>query len=151
MQVLNMGMNEVKKCIETIMTEMSLERYIPDHLIGIQLGGLCPALMISKKLREPHIHTVEMGAMGEPIFKEDSFEGIVKAREILLIDDICDSGKTLQKTYDHFKHYYPEYRISTAALVYKIHTAQFAPDYCGLASESNAWVQFPWEWNDETY
>ena len=40
MQVLNMGMNEVKKCIESIMTEMSLERYIPDHLIGIQLGGI---------------------------------------------------------------------------------------------------------------
>ena len=136
MQVLNMGMNEVKKCIETIMTEMSLERYIPDHLVGIQLGGLCPALMISKKLREPHIHTVEMGAMDEPIFKEDSFEGIVKAREILLIDDICDTGKTLNES-PGWMH---------AVLHYKP-TAKFTP-LCWGKEIGKEWIVYPWERED---
>ena len=55
--------------------------------------------------------------------------------EVLIVDDICDSGKTLQR--------YKEYQ--TAVLHHKPHTANCTPDIYAVLHNSNAWIIYPWE------
>ncbi len=143
MQITKLTMEDIKNQIEMIQAEMIYTNFNPDLICGIQLGGLVPALMLAKKFHYPHIGTIELGAMGKPIYKKQ------KGERILIIDDIADSGQTFLNTVNEFQLMYPEAEIKTAALVYKVHTSKWNPDYKGVTTNSNAWIQYPWEWNDE--
>ena len=55
----------------------------------------------------------------------------------MVIDDICDSGKTLQHL---------EYK--TAVLHYKPHTSIIEPTFYACKFESDDWIVYPWENKD---
>lgn len=61
--------------------------------------------------------------------------------EILVVDDISDTGKTLIK-FRHIKH------CLTATLTVKDWT-KFPPDYHVREYLSNQWISFPWEPKDK--
>ena len=60
------------------------------------------------------------------------------AWQVLIVDDICDSGKTLQE--------YKEY--TTAVLHHKPHTSCFTPTIYANLHEGDEWVIYPWERDD---
>ena len=78
---------------------MALENYYPKIVVGIKRGGLVPAVALSHKLRVP-CEVLDWQT-------RDGFDQIVsdKIRElyekhtsnILVVDDIVDSGKTLKE------------------------------------------------------
>lgn len=61
---------------------------------------------------------------------------------ILIVDDIVDSGRTLQKIVAHLALRYPQAAIKTAALFYKP-TALVMPDF--TCNEATEWIDFFWE------
>ena len=86
--------------------------------------------MVSHKLGIPFINSNEL----DPItwWKK-------KNNSILVIDDICDSGETLQ-------YYQPYY--TTATLHYKPQVSSITPHiYCKAVVEDE-WVVYPWERED---
>tara|TARA_B100001564_G_C20213952_1_gene478608 strand:- start:45 stop:449 length:405 start_codon:yes stop_codon:yes gene_type:complete len=85
---------------------------------GLSRGGLIPAVMVSHKLDIP--------------YTEDPTD------ETLIIDDICDSGKTLQT----WKGY------TTAVLHYKPHTSCYEPTIYSEKHTSDDWIIYPWEMKD---
>jgi hypoxanthine phosphoribosyltransferase len=83
---------------------------------GLERGGLIPAVMISHKLNIPYVYTIEPTT--------------------LVIDDICDSGKTLNQLITPL----------TAVLHYKP-TANHTPIF--FAQEvGDEWIVYPWERKD---
>lgn len=110
----NMNWKDLEKKIDLIVKQ------IPEHVkavYGIPRGGLMPAVMISHRT-------------GLPLYSSLGTKGF---KEILIIDDIFDSGKTMQKYID--KGY------TCATLVTK---NPFKVIY-GKRIAENVWVQFPWE------
>jgi hypoxanthine phosphoribosyltransferase len=89
-----------------------------DSVHGIPRGGLIPAVLISHKLGLPYV-----GAVGP---------------NTLVIDDICDSGVTLDKGPG----------VYTAVLHYKPHTSCFKPTIWSETHEGDEWVIYPWETKD---
>jgi hypoxanthine phosphoribosyltransferase len=80
---------------------------------GLQRGGLIPAVMISHKLNLPYVHSVHPNT--------------------LVVDDICDTGKTLGTILE----------APTAVLHYKL-TASTQPTF--YAKEvGEEWIVYPWE------
>jgi hypoxanthine phosphoribosyltransferase len=59
-----------------------------------------------------------------------------RRRKILLIDDIADSGRTLQE---------PSYFGFLTATLVKRYTSTFTPDYIGCTIYNDNWIVFPWE------
>ena len=59
---------------------------------------------------------------------------------ILIVDDICDSGKTLKR----FKF---ENNVYTATLHYKT-TAEYEPHFWWRIAAQNEWLYYPWENKD---
>jgi hypoxanthine phosphoribosyltransferase len=59
---------------------------------------------------------------------------------ILIVDDICDTGKTLKP----FKY---ESNVYTATLHYKT-LAIIEPDFWWKLAPSNEWIVYPWERED---
>jgi hypoxanthine phosphoribosyltransferase len=83
---------------------------------GMERGGLIPAVMISHKLNIPYVTRIN--------------------GHTLIVDDICDTGKTLKKSVGQY----------TATLHYK-KTAIFTPDF--YAKEvGTEWLVYPWERSD---
>ena len=93
---------------------------------GLSRGGLIPAVMLSHKLNIPYHLDIDSYYVGE---------------DYLYVDDICDSGKTLEDiTSDQFK--------STAVLHYKPHTSRIEPTFYSIIWGSDTWIVYPWEAKD---
>ena len=85
----------------------------PFYLYGVPRGGLIPATWLSHKtgLKYQQINSAQISQMAD-------------LSHILIIDDICDSGETIQKIKENFP------KCQTATLYYK-KTAIVKPDIYG--------------------
>ena len=124
---------------DSVVKQMNEKERQPDEEFGGQLGGLVPATLIAKRLNHPSISAFEIDNLGIPVYKKFT------AESILIVDDIIDSGETMNTLHEYFQYHYPEVDIRTAGLIYKSHTSTHKPDYYGMETESNDWVVFPWE------
>ena len=119
--------------------QMHMKEWHPDEIFGIQLGGIVPAVLVAKALNHETISAFEIDNLGIPVYKKFT------AESILIVDDIIDSGETMNTLHEYYQYHYPEVDIRTAGLIYKSHTSTHKPNYFGLETESNDWVVFPWE------
>ena len=92
---------------------------------GLPRGGLIPAVMLSHKMSIPFVSQANISQING---------------NILVVDDICDSGKTLKR----FKF---EDNIYTATLHYKT-TAEYEPHFWWRLAPLNEWIVYPWERED---
>jgi hypothetical protein len=128
----------------------------PQILVAISRGGLVPAVMLSHLLdvRDLRVltisHTVDdqvyAAKTGTPRVRRPETLGAIDGTDVLVVDDIVGSGKTLSIARTELATHHPG-RIRTMAL-----TANAAkwppsqpgrPDYIGMLIHS--WVAFPWE------
>ena len=93
-----------------------------NYIHGIARGGLIPAVMLSHKLNIPYVDSIIN----------------LNPNEVLVVDDIADSGKTLKA--------WSDYR--TAVLHYKPHTSLVEPTIWSGIHETDDWVIYPWERKD---
>lgn len=64
-----------------------------------------------------------------------------KAKRVLVVDDIVDSGDTMQEVLHILQKSYPDTTFKSAALFYK-KSAKIAPDW--YVKEATTWVDFFW-------
>jgi hypoxanthine phosphoribosyltransferase len=114
--ILNWG--DIDFLIKEIVYKILLETPTVDSVHGITRGGLIPATMISHQTGLPYVNVI--------------------GPNTLVIDDIADSGKTLEKSPG----------VYTAVLLYKPHTSTFKPNIWGNEHEGDQFIYFPWERED---
>ena len=110
------SIGEVKNAVQEILRQMHLDNFRPDYVVGITRGGLLPAVMISHYLKVP-MHSLDIslrdnvqqgpesncwmsvdafGALSsEEIAITKSRWDVAKRKKILIVEDINDSGATL--------------------------------------------------------
>lgn len=101
------------------------------YISGIPRGGLIPAIMLSHKLNVTYIPFDHAKKYGRHDLR-------FKNEDILLVDDICDSGVTM-------KDYAPRFITATLCMRY---ISETIPEYYGEKIEDDRWLVFPWERND---
>ena len=90
---------KVEGMIHDIIRQMNNDNWMPDYVVGITRGGLVPALKISHYLGLP-METLKIslrdgsddGCESNCWMAEDAYDG----KHILVVDDINDSGATLE-------------------------------------------------------
>ncbi len=85
---------------------------------GIARGGLIPAVMLSHKLGIPYTNLINP--------------------DTLVVDDICDSGKTIKDAPG----------LYTATLHYKSSAIVKPSVYASLLVNESQWIVYPWENED---
>lgn len=129
------------------------ERAVPfDIIIGISRGGWVPARILSDILGNDEIDTVRVKfyesvdkTAKEPVILL-STQIDIKGKDILLVDDIADTGESLIATIEHLKEKNAK-SIFVATLVKKPQS-KVTPDL--FVRETPNWVIFPWEINETT-
>ena len=131
----------VYNCMHKIIRDINLFGFKPDLIVGIQRGGLIPAVHLS------HYYDVPMQTI-EISFRDSSniveFQKKIPTNlKTLVIDDINDSGKT----FNYLKEKNKEHsQIQFCSVVDNINSS-FQTNFCGLeiAKKEEQWVVFPWE------
>jgi hypoxanthine phosphoribosyltransferase len=93
-------------------------------VMGVPRGGIIPAELLARRLSLP---TVDIPL--EPV------DGL----KFILIDDICDSGKTLKFLSEDNGN-----GFITASLFWR-HSSSFTPDFFGKVITHDKWLTFPRE------
>ena len=169
---------QVRAWIHSIAREMYIDRWRPDYIVGINRGGLVPAAMLSHFLDVP-MHTLDVSFRDSSIgpesnlwMAEDAFgyipvdmqQGIDKRsdatykKNILIVDDINDTGRTLQWIKDDWQSsclpndtdwkYVWNSNVRFAVMINNNDSKFNDVDYTGLEInklETPVWCVFPWE------
>ena len=140
--------NDVEKLSQTIacMEEVSTPhlRWQPNTVVSIARGGLVPGVYLSHSLNiknVPIVWQTRDGCTKEPI--PDTL--LSKGCQLLIVDDINDSGDTLKYIEDNFGR--PNEKIKFAVLINN-KPSKASVDYFGYEinkEEVPAWIVFPWE------
>jgi xanthine phosphoribosyltransferase len=167
----------VKSWLHDIIRAMNADNWKPDYIVGLTRGGLAPALMLSHYLDVP-MHTLKVslrddvdGPESNLWMAEDAFGYVPEhdkiladfdyslvAKKILIVDDINDTGATLNwiqqdwrdscmPMHDRWEDVWGN-NVRTAVMINNEASEFSDVDYVGLninKFEEPIWCVFPWE------
>tara|TARA_B100001989_G_scaffold157399_1_gene112687 strand:+ start:73 stop:609 length:537 start_codon:yes stop_codon:yes gene_type:complete len=152
---------EYTKIVEKLAIQIH-DNYKPTVLVGIMRGAAPIIDILSRILKLPIAYIVIQSYSGKGL--EDQQGQLMFAREIsslaknedfkkvLLIDDLSDTGLTLNKSIEWLKNYGPtkDYirQVKTACL-WKKKSSSFEPDFCSVRLDSDPWIVQPTEHYEE--
>ncbi len=120
--------------------------YAPDALVSVARGGMMLGQFISYGLDLRNIHSVRVEAYdGEERRERATVLGhcdLSGAQRVLIVDDIVDSGMTLEALLESLRNAYPQAEFRTAAIFHKP-SASLQPDFS--VREATEWIDFFWE------
>tara|TARA_B100000965_G_scaffold337545_1_gene304395 strand:+ start:2052 stop:2585 length:534 start_codon:yes stop_codon:yes gene_type:complete len=138
------------------------QNYKPTVLVGIMRGAAPIIDILSRILKLPTAYIVIQSysgsgienKQGELIFARDisSIASNSDYERVLLVDDLSDTGLTLNKSIEWLKQYEPVKNyikeIKTACL-WKKKSSSFTPDFCPVRLNSDPWIIQPTEHYEE--
>jgi hypoxanthine phosphoribosyltransferase len=153
--------NDVERMVTQIITEMYNDNYRPDYIVGLTRGGLVPAIMMSNRTGIP-MYTLDVRLRdrdGLQIKTEsnewmptDAFNG----KNILILDDINDSGATFNWITNDWASKYPDadiQKIWDNNVRFAVLTENMASEFGNVRyqahevnkAEEDVWLVYPWE------
>jgi hypoxanthine phosphoribosyltransferase len=126
----------------------------PDVVVALARGGwfagrcCCDFLglddLTSLKI-EHYVGTAKK--TGEPVVRYPMPEGSVEGKDVLVVDDIADTGGSLTRATEYVKDREPQ-AIRTATLQL-LGTSEFEPDFVGERLDRWAWIVYPWNFVED--
>jgi hypoxanthine phosphoribosyltransferase len=157
---------------QAICRQIDRDQWCPDYVVGLTRGGLAPAVLISQYLSVP-MHTLKVSLrddaftesncwMAEDAFGYETHDPMISSsgrKNILIVDDINDSGATLNwirqdwqsSCLPHSEDWNDVWghNVKFAVLVNNEASGSWRePDFVGRSInklEKDVWVDFPWE------
>ena len=129
---------QISNYIKNSLTEL-------DYLVSIQRGGALMSLMLSDLISLP-IATLTISSykdgqkVNQPILTQRISTDLAN-KNILLLDEISDTGSTLKQAVKHLATVHPK-SIHTATMFTKSHS-EFIPDF--YIENEDRWIVFPYE------
>lgn len=170
MKYRNVAWREIDACVATVGRAIRAARFRPDCIVAILKGGMVPARLLSDFFGSIEIYPIRVqayaGTRKLARVRLEPFRYPIGRKRVLLVDDIQDSGQTLQKVIRHLQRRCPR-ALRTATLFYK-HNALYpgfahelrraspatlfdkrqvlhSPDFHARTVAPDVWVVFPWE------
>ncbi|MGI0054055.1 MAG: phosphoribosyltransferase [Thermoplasmata archaeon] len=127
----------------------------PEALVALTRGGWVPARLLADRLGVHRLlplrvrHWGVTATMSGRAELTDDFPGSVAGERILIVDDICDTGESLELARAHVAARGPA-QLETATFLHiadsKLQPTHFAEE---IARDAWVWVVFPWNyWED---
>ena len=117
-----------------------------DAILAIARGGLTIAHHLAEKLNIRDIFTINAISYDKTQKQKEikifNIPELKNYKNILIVDDISDSGETFIKILNLLKNKYPQINFKTFSIFYKS-TSKFKPDF--YIKETNEWIKFFWE------
>ena len=152
---INLSWPEVEGMVNHIVEIINDVKPVISIVVGISKGGIIPATLLAKKLnKDVHILHLEspwtvLGSLSQYPMQEQLHDNIGRWKNILFVDDICDSGDTLNSVVDLLAaENYNTKELNTCALIYRS-KAKHTPNIYAIKVDHDEWFKFPWESDKE--
>lgn len=127
----------------------------PEVIIGLTRGGWLPARLLCDILAIRRLYAVKVehwGVTAQPDGKARLIQGLttdISGRQVLLVDDITDTGESLELARQHVAEASPR-DLRSATLLHITHS-KFTPDFyeVEVPKEEWAWFIFPWNLHED--
>ncbi len=117
-----------------------------DAIVAIARGGLSLAHNLAEIFNIRNVFTINAVSYEKEQKKENinvfNIPNLEKFKNILIVDDISDSGDTFIEVLKILKQKYPDVNFKTLSIFYKP-TSKFKPDF--YFHETKEWIKFFWE------
>ena len=128
---------------------------VPETIVGLTRGGWVPARLIADRLGVHRMVSLRAQHWGVTATKTGAAEvteglsGPVAGQQVLVVDDITDTGESLALAVEEVQDEGPT-RVESAAFLH-ITSSKFRPTYTAeeIPRDDWVWVVFPWNyWED---
>lgn len=113
--------NDIDILVDNLVKQISSAPIKPKYITGLSRGGLIPAVLLSHKLDIPFI-------------SEHLINSLPSTIDLLIVDDIADTGETLNK-----------YKNSLTAVLHYKFQSEHIPTYYASETNDEDWIIYPWE------
>ncbi|MFQ6013339.1 MAG: phosphoribosyltransferase [Thermoplasmata archaeon] len=123
----------------------------PEVIVGLTRGGWVAARLLCDLLMIKRLYAVKVehwGVTARPDGKARLVQGLtadVAGRKVLLVDDITDTGESLELAKEHVAAAGPG-ELRSATLLHITHS-KFKPDFYEVEVPKEAWAWFIFPWN----
>jgi len=152
---------DVERQTQEILRQIQRDAWVPDYVVGLTRGGLVPANLISQYLEVP-MECLKVSLRDDHSQPESNLwmaEDAFEQRRILIVDDINDSGATLNWIReDWMSSALPDNpkwteiwgdTVRVATLVdNEASASELTVSYTAVGlnkAEEDVWIVFPWE------
>jgi hypothetical protein len=138
----------------TVADQVKAADFEPDVIVALARGGwfsgrvLCDFLGLDDLTSLKMEHYVGTAAKAdEPEIRYPMPEGSVAGKDVLIVDDIADTGGSIRHAYDYVTDRESgEVRTATLQL---LQTSEFEPDFVGERLQEWTWVVYPWNFIED--
>ena len=153
--------DQYNETVEKLAIQIEDSGYKPTILIGIMRGAAPMIDVLSRvfKLKCAYLAVESYSGegtedqQGELVFSREMSSTVQEMKgNILLCDDLSDTGVTLNKSIDWLKKYPPlqgKIKSIKTAVLWKKKDSTFEPDFCAQKLNSNPWIVQPFEHYEE--
>lgn len=141
--------------IDQVVRAVASSGFQPDVVLGVSRGGLFLADGLSRSLRKPMAVIAASSyregggtAQGELQLSATIASVVPVSGRVLLVDDLADSGQTLQALCTHLQGICPDIAELKTAVVWVKPSSIFKPDFAAEYLQSDVWIVQPFETRD---
>lgn len=139
------SMDEVNDACLKIAEKIKADNCKDIILVAVARGGLVPTTIIAHYLGIKNLFFIRLSSYSDNEHTRSAIidlttDNIPDGSNTYIIDDICDSGDTLQ----YLRQHYPNSKIMT--VVNK--NPAILPDFAPISEPLGLWINFPWEVED---
>ncbi len=135
------------RCV-SICKQITKSKYKVDYIVGVSVGGLFPAIHFARLLDTKNLVSISVCSYDRKTRKEIKVvnlpdKKLFKNKNVLIVDDILDSGATIKFLLKLFKEEYFAKAVRCATIFVNEKNGLFYPDY--YDQKVATWVAFPWD------
>ena len=152
---------DIDKAVNKFVTDMYIDLWKPDYIVGLTRGGLPLAVALSNKIDVP-MQTLNAsfrdgGTLGGPESNLQMAKDALRKKNILILDDINDTGATFQWIKDDWMKQTGKSKdwnnvwgnnVRFAVLTENLSSEFLEVDYWTHEvnkAEEDVWLVYPWE------
>ncbi|MCJ7645311.1 phosphoribosyltransferase, partial [bacterium] len=146
--------NEVYEMVKKVSDSVKASRYQSTTIIGLARGAWIPARLLCDFLGITDLislkveHWLQTGKTKNEATIRYPLTANLDGKNLLVIDDITDTGKSLITATEYLKTFHPR-EIRVATMQY-IPQSKFQPDYFADKVMVWTWFIYPWNWIEDT-
>ena len=142
------GWKKYIKQIEKLVEKIACDDYQVDHIICLARGGMLPGDIVSRVLKKPlsvcKVSSYNIDHQQDDVVHIQSITGEQNiSGNVLLVDDLCDSGRTLKEMSQYVaNHFYNVKEVRSAVIWFKNKGVDnlVIPDYVVHDIDEKDWV-----------
>ena len=147
--------DEIDAWTNKVAAKIAGKGYKPDVCIGMTRGGWVPSRLICDRLRIKDLHAIKTEHWGITATRDGEAKLAapltidVKKKNLLVVDDITDTGQSLGLALEHAKALGAS-SVMSATLLHITHS-KVTPDFYAVKVPADDWTWFifPWNFNED--